>query len=146
MADTKNTSDNAHSKRLLALYNCSEAQVAHAAVHGKPVMVEPRQEVSDEIFTYFVRITDYTRSIIDLAVVRNETDNWESGQHSDEVVAKDRIRTACHDDVIGQAHVINRICVYLNLPEVMSEIDQMSRKEIAMAAFDILSDMTKELY
>ena len=30
--------------------------------------------------------------------------------------------------VIGQAHVINRICVYLDLPEVMPKIDEMYRK------------------
>lgn len=128
MADTKNTSDDAYSKRLLALYNCSEAQVAHAAVPGKPVMVESRQEVREEILSFLAKITDYTRSIVDLAAARNETDNRESGQHGDEVVAKDRLRTACHDGVIGQAHVINRICVYLDLPEVMPKIDEMYRK------------------
>ena len=59
----------------------------------------------------------------------------ESGQYGDAVVVRDRYRTACHD-----------ICIYLDLPEVMPGIDQMSRRDIAMAAFDILADMTMELY
>ena len=45
MAETKSAPDKGYSQRLIMLYNCSEAQVAHAAVPGKPVMVELKQEV-----------------------------------------------------------------------------------------------------
>ena len=45
MAETKSAPDKGYSQRLIMLYNCSEAQVAHAAVPGKPGMVELKQEV-----------------------------------------------------------------------------------------------------
>ena len=83
---------------------------------------------------------------MNLCAARNDMEGRESGQYGDAVVVRDRYRTACHDSVIGQANVINRICIYLDLPEVMPGIDQMSRRDIAMPAFDILADMTMELY
>lgn len=132
-------------KNLKDLWNCDEAQVSHANTKDGPVMVESKQEVREEVISLLQKISDYVRSIIDLTTAYNDKSNQ---NYKDEVERRDKYRRACHDSVIAQFHVINRVCKYLDMPEVMPDIDtpEVTRKIIAMRAFAIFSEMVKELY
>lgn len=135
---------NAQSAEQFLLITEADLEKAKNAT-GKDFADSP-EEFREYLWKTLTDITAYEESIFrwkEQTILLKET---RDAGLKDAVVSADRTRTACHNGVIDDLTLLNRLCGWVGIPEILPGISTMQRRDIAMAAFELQHHMAQHCY